>query len=345
MRAVSHSEASVLLDCGLKWDLAYGGRILGHTLAPLVAHPRLRDGRAWGRAVAALHQHGSITDHAVDEAQMALTISLSEDADQMMDAGVFDQAEAQDTSDRLVAMLRHYAETTEPLRLERLEEEILVPIPSRTGKRASNKYRLQCFFDGIHVDDEGRTFIVEFKLRGTLTDLEKIQRDRQIRWYAWAYREATGTEVDGVIVDERLNRAPEPPKVLKNGRPSMDQRQYTTKDLFREAVAPFWSEMSDLAREEATAAAEAFDQRRWQARHVLFFRNDEINEAGHQIVSAARQIALMESGDLYPTRNPNPSRCGGCQFADICVTPTDLEFVRTNYRITEPKSQRETKTA
>lgn len=55
-RAISHTEMSAVHDCQAKWDFTYGGHLLGgQTLKPKQAHIRLREGRAWGRAVAALH--------------------------------------------------------------------------------------------------------------------------------------------------------------------------------------------------------------------------------------------------------------------------------------------------
>lgn len=335
MRSISHSEASTLLDCGLRWDLKYGGRLLdGDTLAPKVVAPRLREGRAWGKAVAAFHKG--------EDPHVALTLAVSEDADEQMAAGVYFPEVAQVFHARLATILTHYVETVERLALTGLEQEIEVSIPSRTGARKSNKFRYLCFFDGIHTDDSGE-WIVEFKLRDNLTALEKIVRDRQIRWYAWAYREQTGIEPVGVIVDERLNRPPVSPKILRSGMPSRDKDQFTTRALWGEAfrgAGGDWNTLKDSDREAIREALDNFDARRWQARHTLFFREDEINEAGHQIVSAARQIALMDAHDLYPTRNPNPSRCGGCEFNDICTTPTDRELIEATFSITTPKSKR-----
>jgi hypothetical protein len=54
-REISHSEVSAAMDCWARWDFGYGGHLAGSALRPRAAHARLREGRAWGRAVAELH--------------------------------------------------------------------------------------------------------------------------------------------------------------------------------------------------------------------------------------------------------------------------------------------------
>jgi hypothetical protein len=55
-REVSHTEIAAAMDCQAKHAFSYTGHLTGGTtLRPRAVHARLREGRAWGRAVAALH--------------------------------------------------------------------------------------------------------------------------------------------------------------------------------------------------------------------------------------------------------------------------------------------------
>ncbi len=223
-RSISHSEISTLLDCSQRHAFAYTGALTaGTALKPKQTAMPLRQGRAWGHAVASYHAAVLRTDNRV-EAHTTLTAALDEDADQQREHGLYLPDEHAELADRLGRILDHYIDTTDPLPIDRLEHELDVPIPSRTGRRRSNLYRLKCFLDGIHVDDDGRAWIFEAKLRGQLMSLEQISLSRQTRWYAWAHEQATGSEVAGVIVDERLNAAPTPVKRFVTGSRSPRRR-------------------------------------------------------------------------------------------------------------------------
>ncbi len=74
IRPISHSESSTALDCQSKHAFAYTGRLTGgYALKPKSVAPQLREGRAWGAAVAAWHS----TDGDVDRAMVALEATLS----------------------------------------------------------------------------------------------------------------------------------------------------------------------------------------------------------------------------------------------------------------------------
>ena len=78
------------------------------------------------------------------------------------------------------------------------------------AQRHSNRYQLESYLDGLHTDQHG-TWVVEFKWRASrIMDLELAARQRQLRWYGWAWREELGHEIAGVILDERLGKMPEP---------------------------------------------------------------------------------------------------------------------------------------
>lgn len=289
----------------------------------------MRDGRAWGAGVASYHALGHGT--------AAIYYALAEDKADQIVAGTFDEQAFEDTVNRLTMMLDHYVTiSTEPrLPLIDRERELLVPLRARSGKRRSTIYRLHAFLDGVHIDAEDRPWIVEFKLRGRLMTLEQIVLSRQIRWYAWAWREATGREPAGVIVDERLNELPHSVRVNKDG--TVSRVQSCTPEAYTLACA-------DREQEPHPETLTALRSKTWQERHRILFRSEELDEAGWQLTSTAQLTQLMDSGALYPTRNPAPQRCGWCPYRPICADPSDRDLIEALYTREPPKRLRHIKT-
>lgn len=321
-RRISHSEVSTLLTCQHRWDMSYGDQLAGSSLKPKAVSSTLRDGRACGAGIAA-YDSGSSLDAAVVE----MTDTLNQDAERLREFGVFDPVAYEESLALLTEILAHYAAENEPLGITRLEEEIIVPIPSRSGLRDSNRYRLQLFLDGVKDESDG-PWLVENKLRGQLSSLLMISLSRQIRWYAWAYRKKYGVEPAGVIVNERLKAVPSEVKFNKNG--SVSKVQSCTVDAYRAAGG------------DDEGVIEKLTAKNWLRRERVFLTTAEIDEAGQQLVSAGQQIRDFDTADRYPVRNPNPMFCGGCQFKEICPNPRDTELVNALFERTTPKKDRPT---
>lgn len=318
IRELSYSEISTALDCSFRHAFRYTGHLTdGAALKPKTLAPALRDGRAWGRGLATYYAEFDRTDGLVLGLN-ALDDSLREDADEQEAAGLFFPEDFDAARERLHAMLEHQASVIDPLPVRQLEHELLVALPSRAGRRRSNRYRLRAYFDGIHVDQDGRTWIWEAKLRRQLRSYELVVLSPQLRFYAWAFEQSTGTPVTGVIVDERLNDVPKSVAFNKDGKPSKRQnctpRDYEVACLER-----------DLSPDDDVLLS--LREKRWQQRHTIIFRPGELDEAGLQLVSAAQLIHQLDVGQLYPIRNPSRVRCPGCAFRDICQQPDDADLV------------------
>jgi CRISPR/Cas system-associated exonuclease Cas4 (RecB family) len=361
-RDISYTEQAMLLTCQAQWDFNYGGYLAGTALRSKETPIILREGRAWGRAVAALH--AAKEDH-LDAAIVVLAEVLEEDAEEQREAGFYDPDAHRETVAKLRAVLEQYAEEVEQIGIDRLEHELFVPLPSRSGSGDSNRYRLQVLFDGIHVDSEGRTWLVEFKLRNELSAYSLIANSRQIRYYAWAWERETGEPVTGVIVDERLNASPKPPKI-KNGKkgegreevieveikdketgevtgtkpktvwrvPSTDKAQITTPELYEAAC-------EEYGVEPDAEMVESLRTRRWSQREAIFLTPTEIAESGKELVSLGRQIAQIDAGQIYPVRNVKPQNCRGCRFREICNAPQETELVDALFDRVPAKRDRE----
>lgn len=337
-RTLSHSEIVAVSTCEAKHSFLYTGVLTdGTVLKPKTAAPKLREGRAWGRAVAAYHAATGQLDAPV-VARDVLNAALIEDATQQQEAGVYDPAAHEAMAARLHALLEHYIATTEPLAVVTLEREIDVAVRSRTGRRRSNRYRFLAYLDAVHQDPGGRWWIVEYKLRGQLTSFAQIALGRQVRRYAWAWREQTGVEPAGVIVDERWNEIPKPARLVK-GRgkdapmvASHARDQITTPDLYVAACEATGEEPNEETRAHLAG-------RRWQLRDPVVFRAGEIDEAGEELVSAAQLVRDLDSGLRHPIRNPSQPNCGGCFFREICPAP-DPELIDALYVRKAPKRER-----
>ncbi len=332
-RLVSFSEVATLLECQARHDFAYVGQLAGDALKRREAHIRLREGRAWGRAVAALHSwdpEGPV-ENRLARGLDALRGAITEDREELQRAGVLDEAAHDEQLHHLEDVLLHYAETAAPLELTHPELELRLPIPSRAGPRASSRYEFHGYLDGLHRDEWG-LWIVEYKLRQRLQGTAQVQLGRQYRIYAWAAGRALNEPIQGVIVDERLNQAPKPPRILKNGQPSHARDQMTTAGAYIDACRK-------AGVEHDQAVADVMAERKWQSRERVIFMQSEMRDVEHELRSAARLVSMFDRHQLYPIRNPSPQRCAGCAFRDICVAPQDRELVDALYERRPPKAQ------
>jgi hypothetical protein len=336
-RLLSYSEIQTALTCWAQWDFKYGGRLAGSTLRRKETAARLVEGTAWGAAVAAWHTHGGEL-FAAWYAHEALNAAIAESAQKAAEVGFPVPVEDQvDMGLYLGAMLDHYAMTAEPLpNFGRIEAEIVVGIPSRgNSKRSSTRYRFQAFLDGFS-DDDG-DWLVEFKLRGRLTDVNLMLRQPQPKLYAWAYHRDTGRMPSGVYVEERLNAVPKPAALTEKGRKvSHKKDQMTTPELY----ADLCHEHGEMPKLEVMEHLRA---RSWQQRVPLSYRPSEIDAAGQDLVSAAKLIRDLDSGVLTPIRNAQRANCNFCRFSEICSEPTDSLYVESLFERTVPKRLREPK--
>jgi hypothetical protein len=332
-RLLSYSEVDTAQTCWAQWDFKYGGRLAGDTLKPKELAPKLSDGRAWGAAVAAWHQHSDelLASHY---AHTALIASFTADYQAMLAAGVpVDRAALLAQQDRLHEMLDHYMASCEPLpNLTRLEEQVIVPIPSRGGQRASTRYRFLFYPDGFTIID-GQRWLVEFKLRDQLQKLELMQKAPQYRWYSWGIEKRDGKPIMGILIDERLNEVPKPARINKGDKVSHAKDQITTPELYVEACHAH----GEVPKPEIV---DHLRQRRWQHREPIPFRPSELKEAGEELVSAAKLIRDLDSGELAPMRHAKTTTCNFCRFKTICPNPQDRTMVDLEFDRTVPKRLR-----
>lgn len=325
-RLLSVSESSTLLDCPWRHALAYTGVLTnGDALVPRDTPMLLREGRAWGRAMAVLHSSTwDHTTHLVD-AETAVRESIREDAAERERWGLYDPEAEAAAAELVLGALHHYYASTELLPLFGAETHLVMSLPAR--ERHSNRYKLEAYLDGLHTDEHG-TWVVEFKWRAArLQDYELAARQRQLRWYAWAWQEHTGRPITGVILDERLGQVPEPVRLNQDGRVS--KVQSCTPEAYEAAGG---RDADVLARLKGKT---------WQARRRITFREHELEQAGWELRSLARLVQLYDSGQLAPIRHAHERNCRGCRYRAVCDDPWDTELVDALYERVPPKRLRE----
>lgn len=311
----------------------YTGRLTGgDALAPKMPHVNLRRGRAWGIAVATWHATGG----HLGAATAALRGAVAEDAAEVVAAGFPDESPG--LLAELTAILEHYHASADVLPgFYGAETEVSVAAPSRSGRGRSNRYRFAGYLDGLAVDEAGRTWLVEFKLRGNLTPLQRALLDRQTRWYAWAARETMGVDIAGVILDERLAGAPGPVTLNK---PGADGLRVPRRGQAQCDPAEYEAACVTAGVEPDADTLAGLHRKRWHARHYITYKRVELDEAGAQVASVARLVGDLDAGRLHPVRNPSPARCGGCAFLDICAAPWESGVVDALFWRVPPKRDR-----
>jgi uncharacterized protein YifE (UPF0438 family) len=349
VRTLSYSEIQMAMTCQARHAFAYTGRLTdGKTLKRRQMTAALSNGRAWGAAVAAWHAYEHPDDlfivYAAAEAQMAayaaMRAAYATDIAEQAELGIpVDPEISVSREEWMGRILAHHMATSERLpNLTRLEGELNVPIPSRSGRRSSSRYRFHGFIDGFTNSDG--LWIVEYKLRDQLTPLEVIQLSRQIRWYSWALAQELHEEPVGVIVDERLAEAPKPPRMV-NGRKKTDPQKVPShaKDQLCTPEA-YIAICQEFHMDPVEETVEHLKQRKWSERHYIRFDPGELEEAGAELVSAAKTIRDLDSGERYPVRNAQPQLCRSCRWREACANPHERVYLQTIFDYTVPKRLR-----
>jgi hypothetical protein len=339
-RSFSFSEVTTALDCYARHAFAYTGHLTeGTALKAKNVAPILREGRAWGAACAAWHATGNPIA-ALD----AMDVVLNEDAKRQEEFGFYDRGAHLAMRQYLLDLLDDYTQSADRLiGLQRLEMELDVPIPSRTGRRPSSRYRFQCFIDGWWLDEYGQAWIVEFKLRGGLQPAWLIQLSRQMRWYTWGFwsRHLDPIRPVGVLVDERLNELPKSPRIVnekKKGSGIDGKLPSHAKDQ-RCKPEPYLLLCNEYGVEPSQEALDNMRQIKWEQRVPILFRDGELEEAGQELITAGKLIRDLDSGELYPLRNARPANCKSCRFKEICPAP-DPALVDMLFERVPPKRNR-----
>lgn len=300
---VSHSEISTLLECEAKYDFRYGDYLAGSALRPKHQPDVLNEGRAWGAGVATWYATGDLAK--AFEAVRKEAEGVSDEAHKV-------EALVATITEMLEDFVTYDAPAIDLVEFHGAESELDVPM--------DRDYLFQGRVDGFCRQPKltgEDIWVVEFKLRRSLSRYETLVSDLQGRRYAWAYREMTGEAPAGVIFVERLNQLPMPPKMLASGKVSHDKRQKVRPMAYTKAC-------DDAGERWRLDVRKALEEREWAKATRVSYSGQELDEIGEDLFSTTALLTEIHSQLRKPIRNVTP-RCSGCPFWDVCLGSADTE--------------------
>jgi PD-(D/E)XK nuclease superfamily len=244
------------------------------------------------------------------------------------------------------AMLHNYAifnkQTGMVLKTTMLEERLFVPIRTASGRSAlKGMPQLTARLDRMVVDEkDGREYIIDYKnSTHQWTEGRGLELDEQTTGYHYEFWRVRGYLPAGMIYDTLLKRVPNEPKVLKNGKLSVDKDQGTTYELYMEAIKQRgenpvdYAEMLQLLREQGWSK---FFKREVTHRNMAQMRSYETNL--YDTFQDMRAVA-QNPRKAYP--NPSPMRCPRCPFRDVCLAMNDgsdaEDLIKARFTVSEEK--------
>lgn len=195
--------------------------------------------------------------------------------------------------------------------------------------------------DGLVKDAYGNHFILEHKTTGQLGGTQWLAMDEQVGSYIWALREMLHIDIKGIIHTSAIKRAPDSPKILKNGTLSTDKRQATTLGHYQRAIATLHpalrpedyldSQYGEMLRFLASDAAPVFVRR-----ITTDCPHEMIDDIGERIYYEA--VEMLSNPAIYPT--VSPMNCNPCPFYGPCLSRqehSDWEFMlRSSFKKRAP---------
>jgi len=295
-RYISKNEIRTLLDCEAKWGFKYDDKLAGDALEPILLPARITEGGHWDRIIKA-YNHGEPYNDILT--MMAMTI---EDFELRL---------------KLIALLSRYSKKYPPMHSHTVEPYYVSLYPHLDVTIQPD--------DAVYEwpGNEGAAkWFVEYKLRGSLTSVEYLQRDLQGMLYVYGAR-VNGEDIKGVIYDETLNEEPPTINYNKDGRPS--KRQTCTAEEYAQACY-------DSGIDPDPEVVVKLETRRIHQRVMIEHFSYDLEDMERYLKSIYSHITYLEQGLLYPARVRNPIICRSCEYNSICEHPepdlVDFTFKR-----------------
>jgi hypothetical protein len=181
--------------------------------------------------------------------------------------------------------------------------------------------------DGLVRDFRGFYYVLEHKSAAKEGPAKWLAINDQVSSYEWALQKMLGIPIKGTIYTIAFKRAPEKPKVLKDGSISCDKRQTTTASLFVEAIEeahPFRP-----AAETITDSTKYFEYHQFLTnpdvapkyieRHILHRNPHQLEDVGQRIAMEAQD--MLNDPFIYPTISS--INCNSCAFYAPCQNKQD----------------------
>lgn len=331
---VRTSDRATFKKCRQLWDFSSKIRLNYDTDKPIY---HLLFGTAWHAAMEVLYLPGDDyqTDVRTKAAHEAFEATIREQYRDVVRMGndspeldkEFDEMHV--LGHKMITYYAGWAKFNDDFEPVTVEHEFEVPIDWKgnllTVGGAPIVY--QGRIDGLVRDLRGYYWVLEHKSAAKEQATWWLQINDQVSSYEWALQGMLNIPIKGTIYTIAFKRAPEKPKVLKDGSVSCDRRQTTTASLFVEAI------------EEAHPFRPAFetitDNKKYFEYHQFltnpdvapkFIERHMLHRNPHQLEDVERRIA-MEAQDMlndpfiYPT--VTAINCSSCPFKYPCLTRQD----------------------
>ena len=171
-------------------------------------------------------------------------------------------------------------------------------------------------FDRVCVDSDGRIWGQDYKTAKQMSPRGDLERNGQASQYYWALNQFYGVWAEGMLWQQHLKTAPEPPAPLKMGGFSLAKNQSTTYSLYHKAIIDKFGKVPkgyvEILNHLASLDTDDGDK---------YIRRDYIRKNEHHGRAEERHIFLEVHEMLDPDIPiyPNPTRdCGWeCNYRDV----------------------------
>jgi hypothetical protein len=178
--------------------------------------------------------------------------------------------------------------------------------------------------DRVGIDEDGFLWVIEYKT-AKRAERYHFQTDPQITTYCWAASHIYDKPVAGVRYYQYVKNAPEPPRVLANGKISLASNLVTSYPLYLAALEAYYGESGRFPADYVKKLAEV-GQTETENKDRFVVR-DIVRRNTHMCNAEALKILLEVEDMINPNLPlyPNPTRqCPYmCSFLAPCVTMDD----------------------
>jgi len=178
--------------------------------------------------------------------------------------------------------------------------------------------------DRVCIDEYGQLWIVEYKTAKSIQTLH-LANDSQVSSYCWAGQYLYGQPIVGVIYQQHRKDLPKEPRLLANGRLSVDKSQLITASSFREKILTKYSRITDAPSDHVELLNYLVSQEspkgdKFVLRNYIQRNAQQCQAEGVKILMETEEM-LNPDLPLYP--NPDRTCQFMCPFNGPCVSMDD----------------------
>lgn len=219
-----------------------------------------------------------------------------------------------------------------------VEERYRVPIRNENGRAFPRSPELTGRFDLVVERDDGTLWVVDHKFLASKHSSSFLDLDDQLTGYAYVWWRATGTLPRGQVYNVLLKKAPEPPRLLKNGTLSTAKDANTTRTLYLREIKRLGLDRQDYAEHLSYLKDKGWNDFYVQEgvfRNMAQLEQFELNLAWEW--RDMRDVAAHPD-KAYPS--PSAFNCPSCPVKLICSTMQDgghVEAILEGFTIAEER--------